>query len=457
MPPTPEPTPPPGPVLDLAKREYARLSVTPDGEAVQSRFSLRAGTTYKLTVAGLFTYGRPDQVADATCVWSPTARGWTSAPDAATGAEHGSLDLTVNRQSLLAGDCHPKGHKYSLRYTPTRTGPLRLQVDNRREGATGRIVVVVSKRKRDVTAALPAYPDLAPVPRMVPSVQRGYGLLAETVSVPASAAQGASTSAELQAGARYRISVSGVVGLGKGVQSDGLCVALDSAWYPQAPLDRRYPDADHGNLSVAGGACAGRPPGEGCTSHSYVADYTAPRTGRLQLSLWDPLSTTDNKGALSVRVQRLSAIAEPTAAGNHKPGKGAAWKQERDWFEVATSSAKGTRSTMKLRKGEKVQVIVRGTLRSQGVEADASCVRTSTGWVTRDPGVALAQDPLDLWVDGQRVPWRAIGRTDVCSEEEHSYTTRFTATKNGKLRLAVLDLDHRDNVGTLKVTLLRQR
>lgn len=455
--PEPTPAPPPEPVLDLSKRDYARLSVLPDGAAVRSGFSLRAGTTYKLTVAGLFTYGDPDEVADATCVWSPGADDWAAAPDATTAERHGSLDLTVDRETTLGSECHAKGHKYTRRYTPTRTGPLRLQVDNQQDGATGKIVVVVSKPKTDVTDALPSYPDLAPAPRVAADAPRGYGLLGETVTVPASAAQGVMTTQELQAGARYRITVAGVVGLGKGVQSDGLCVALDSAWYPQAPLDRRFPDADHGNLYVDGVAFDGRPTGDGCTSHSYVADYTAPRTGRLALSLWDPLTAGDNTGALTVGVQRLSAITEPTAAGNDKPGKGAAWTQDRDWFEVATSTATGTRSTMKLRKGEKVQIIVRGTQRSNGVEADASCVRTSTGWVPRDPGLALAQDPLDLWVDGNRASWRAIGRTDICSEEEHSYTTRFTATKNGKLRLAVLDLDHRDNVGVLKVTLLRQR
>jgi hypothetical protein len=443
-------------VLDLGRRDYARVSVLPDAAVVQSRFALRAGTTYKLTVAGLFTYGRPDQVADATCVWSPAANAWTPAPDAATGAQHGSLELSVHRESVLPADCHPTGHKYSLRYTPTRTGPLRLQVDNRQPGATGRIVVVVSKRKQDVTAALPSYPDLAPAPRLVATAPRGYGLLGETVSVPAAAAQGATTTGELQAGARYRVTVSGVVGLGRGVQSDGLCVGLDATWYARAPLDRRVPDADHGNLYVDGVAFDGRPTGDGCSSHSYVADYTAARTGRLQLSLWDPLTASDNTGALSVRVQRLSAIPEPTAAGSDKPGRGAAWKLDRDWLAVDTGSATGTRSTMKLRKGEKVQVVVRGTFGSHGVQADASCVRTSTGWTPRDPGLGLAQDPLDLWVDGQRVRWRAIGRTDVCSEE-HSYTTRFTATKNGKLRLAVLDLDHRDNDGDLSVTLLRQR
>ena len=71
--------------------------------------------------------------------------------------------------------------------------------------------------------------------------------------------------------------------------------------------------------------------------------------------------------------------------------------------------------------------------------------------------VPAARLELDLWVDGRRASWRAIGRTDTCSEEEHSYTTQYTATKNGRLRLAVLDLDHRDNEGVLKVTLLLQR
>ena len=42
----------------------------------------------------------------------------------------------------------------------------------------------------------------------------------------------------------------------------------------------------------------------------------------------------------------------------------------------------------------------------------------------------------------------------MCSEE-HAYLTRFTATKNGPLRFSVLDLDHRDNAGTFKVTLIR--
>lgn len=457
-PPAPEPTPEPPaePVLDLSKRDYARLSVVPDGEPVTSRFSLRAGTTYKLTVAGLFTYGLPDGVADATCVWSDAEGAWRPGPSAATADRHGSLDLTVNHERVLGNECR-SSHKYTVAFTPTRTAPLRLKVDNQRPGATGKLVLVVSKRGTDVRDALPSYPDLEPAPRAASEAPRGFGLLGESVSVPASKAAGVRTTQELQRGARYRITVSGVVGLGRGVQSDGQCVALDSAWYPQASLDRRFPQADHGNLYVGGVAFDGDPVGDGCDSHSYVTDYTAPRTGRLELSLWDPLTASDNRGSLSVRVQRLTEVQEPGAAPRATLGKGRAWTQDRDWFEVAASDADGVTSTMKLRKDEKVQVVVRGVQTSHGVQADASCVRTSSGWVPRDPALALPQDPLDLWVDGNRVSWRSIGPTDTCSDEEHSYTTRFTATKNGRLRLAVLDLDHRDNVGVLKVTLLRQR
>ena len=79
---------------------------------------------------------------------------------------------------------------------------------------------------------------------------------------------------------------------------------------------------------------------------------------------------------------------------------------------------------------------------------------TGSGWLRRDPGFLVAQDPFELWVDGQPVGWRALGKDDVCSAE-HGYTTRFTATKNGPLRLAVLDVDHGDNSGTLDVTVLR--
>ena len=109
---------------------------------------------------------------------------------------------------------------------------------------------------------------------------------------------------------------------------------------------------------------------------------------------------------------------------------------------------------MRVKAGQKVTMAARGTYKSGSTDADASCVATGSGWVTSDPSVLLAQEPLELWVDGQRVSWRPASGTTACAGD-HAYTASFTATKNGPLRFAVLDLDHRDNTGTLTVALTR--
>lgn len=452
--PEPEPVPVPQRTLDLERRPYARLAVPGTGDPVVAGFALEAGRTYKLTASGLVTYGRPDQVADASCVW---AGGWQPVPGAATRRARGSLNLTVNGRAVFGSECHPRGHTYVARLTPHRRTALRLQLANGGPAPlapAGRIVVTVSRARTDVSRALPDLPALRPAPTGREAL-RGYGLLAETVAVPA-AAGGVTTVQELQRGARYRVTVSGVVRLGDGVRSDGRCVRLGGSWYGAASLDRRVPDQDHGNLYLDGVPFAGRSTGDGCSAHEYVIEHTALRTGRLRLALWDPLTRADNRGSLTVRVQRLSAIASPPAARRDRPGRGDAWTRGRDWLEVPADRARGVLTGLKLRAGEEVQLVVRGTVRSHGLAADASCVRVGGTWTGRDPALALPQDPLELWVDGQRVRWRALGATAGCSEER-GYTVRYTAPKPGRLRLAVLDLDHRDNEGSLEVTVLRQR
>lgn len=452
--PTPAPTPEPENTLDLGRKPYAKVVVPPDGETVTTRFSLREGATYKLTAAGLFGYGGPHQVADASCAWSRTDNAWGERPDERTAERHGSLNLLVNRKPVFATECRGN-HRYSVTFTPGKTGPLTLRVSNtdRAEVASGRLVLTVSKKSTDVSAALPAYPTLTPAPRRTSSAPRGYGLLAESLEVPAVRAKGVTTTQELRQGAEYRITVSGVVDLGRGMQSDGQCVFVGDRWYRQASLDRRTPGADHGNLYLDGLPFEGR--GSGCDGHRYVTDYTAPRTGKLRLALWDPLGNEGNTGALNVTVQRLTAIPSPAPGRTEEPRKAPEWRQDRDWLQVDASRAWGTVSTMRVRKGQRVQVVVRGVQRSHGLTADASCVGTSEGWLPRDPSLALPQDPLSMWVDGQEVAWRSVGEGDVCSRE-HLYTATVTATKSGPLRLAVLDVDHRDNTGVFKVTLLRQ-
>ncbi len=430
--------------------------VPADGSTTVTSFNLREGASYKLTAAGLYSYGAPDEVADPVCAWARRSAQWSATPGRARKST-GSLDLSVNGKRVFGSACKTRGHAYTAAFTATASKPLRLRVVNQRREAAGSLVVVVSRRGTDVSRALPSYPSLVPAPAATPTAPRGYGLVAETVTVPADA-DGVWTSKATEPGAEYRLTVSGVADLGGGVRTDGQCLWTRGAWYPSASMDLRVPGEDHGNLYVDGVPFSGAPasPGDTCASRTHAATYTADADGRLRLALWDPLGRSGNSGALTVRVQRLTALAEPTAAPSERVRKRRPeWSQGHDWFQVGTDRPEGAVSTMKLRRGERVQVTVRGTQRSNGYDADATCLRTAAGWLPRDPENTLAQDPLELWVDGQEVRWRALGRFETCSEDVHSYTTWFTATKNGPVRLAVLDLDHRDNKGTLDVTLLR--
>jgi len=157
---------------------------------------------------------------------------------------------------------------------------------------------------------------------------------------------------------------------------------------------------------------------------------------------------------VTVTVQRLTSIATPEAAAAETPAATTPWTQRSETVTVGTATPTGTVSTMRVRAGQRVTMVARGTYTSGSTDADASCVATGSGWVTSDPSVLLPQEPLELWVDGQRVPWRPASGTTVCSGD-HAYTATFTATKNGPIRFAVLDLDHRDNNGTLTVALTR--
>ncbi len=62
---------------------------------------------------------------------------------------------------------------------------------------------------------------------------------------------------------------------------------------------------------------------------------------------------------------------------------------------------------------------------------------------------------MDLWVDGRPLRWHPVGRASGCSAD-HTYSARFRATHDGPVRFGVLDLDHADNTGTLRVRLRRE-
>ena len=466
--PTPKPTPPPMPtprpapappppsdVLDLGSKRFAAVSVPADGSTKVTPFKLRKGDTYKITAAGLFGYGVPAQVADASCRWLGTTKRWTPYPSKAVTRSKGSLNLLVDGTRIAATACHPASHVYTRMVRPSTTRTLRLRVANVKASSSGALTVLVSKPATDVRAGLPRYPALAAAPTTT-AARSGSGLISETVSVPASAGTVWSAGA-LEKGAAYRITVSGSAGLGAGVLTDGRCLAVKGRWYPQVSLDRRFPAADHGKLYLEGAPFTGAPTAGGgtCATRTHALEHTATRTGRLALAVHDPLSRSDDTGSLTVVVQRLTPVATPVAAAVERPTATTPWKQARDSVRVNAGARRGAVSRMRLRAGEVVDVVARGTQRSAQVLADASCVRTRSGWRPSDAAVALRQDPLDLWVDGRRVTWRPVGRSSGCSAG-HAYVSRFVAAKNGPVRLTVLDLDYRDNTGALTVTLTRR-
>ncbi len=440
-------------ILDLSKRPFVTVAVPSNGRAISTPFKLRRGATYKITAAGTYGYGGPGQVADASCRWAPSTKTWVPNPTRTDARSHGTLNLQVNRRPMSASTCRA-GHVYTKSVTPRTTAAMRLRVSNRPAGAVGTLTVLVSRAGTNVSAGLPKAPVLTPAPTTT-APQDGAGLVAETVTVPAGTGTATSTGS-LEKGASYRVTVDGTAVLGGGVQTDGRCLLQGATWWSQASLDRRFPDRTHGRLYVdgvpfTGAATAGGPV---CGSRSHTATWTAARTGRLELALWDPLTRTDDTGELTVRIQRLTPLVTPTAAPAETPTTAAAWTQRTDTVTVDPSAATGSVSAMRLRTGQKVTMVVRGTQQSGATEADAACVLVGDAWAVSDPSVLLGQDPLELWADGQRVPWRPVTGTTACATD-HAYTAVLTATRNGPLRFGVLDADYRDNTGSLTVSLSR--
>lgn len=437
-------------VLNLRRTPYTRVRVPAGGEVVKTRFKVRKGMTYSVTAAGLYGWGGPDDVADAVCTWSGRDQAWVPAPRRAVRRTYGRLALNVNGRRVFGDECRGS-HVYRTELSPRRTGYLRLRVAGKHPDTRGRLTVVVGRKRARVSPALPSYEPLRPAPTYSTNPRMGDGLVAETVRLGARSGT-RFTRGSLAPGATYRVTVEGVVSLGKGVRSDGRCVRVRRTWYDAASIDRRVPGQDHGHLYLDGEPF--RTESDGCRVRRHVGEITAHTRGRLRLDLWDPLSLADNSGALSVTVQRLSAVKEPGPAGKAKPRpRRKAWKLPREVVELRADRRRGTVSTMRLRRGEKLRVVVEGRFRS-GARADASCVRTASGWQPRDPRVATGQDLLNVWVDGRAVRWRPLGGGKPCSNEAR-YRTRFTATKPGPVRLSVFDLDHSDNDGGLRVVLRR--
>ena len=160
--------------------------VPADGSTTVTSFNLREGASYKLTAAGLYELRRPGRGRRPRLRLGPPVRAVVGHPGPARKST-GSLDLSVNGKRVFGSACKTRGHAYTAAFTATASKPLRLRVVNQRREAAGSLVVVVSRRGTDVSRALPSYPSLVPAPAATGTAPRGYGLVAETVTVPADA------------------------------------------------------------------------------------------------------------------------------------------------------------------------------------------------------------------------------------------------------------------------------
>jgi hypothetical protein len=100
---------------------------------VESTRNYLAGQALRVTATGTYTFA-PGVTADAEC--SVSAPGTTWAKSGAGVRVDGTYrgDLTVDGRGSWAtqtgSDCDPATHTYSMTFTPSRTGPLRLGVDD---------------------------------------------------------------------------------------------------------------------------------------------------------------------------------------------------------------------------------------------------------------------------------------------------------------------------------------
>ena len=107
-------------ILDLRKRPFVTVTVSPKGAVKTTGFKLRKGYAYTVTAAGLYGYGTPTQVADASCRWSPGSRGWAPYPAVDVARTHGSLNLLVNGKPISAKTCRTT-HAYAVTVKPKVT------------------------------------------------------------------------------------------------------------------------------------------------------------------------------------------------------------------------------------------------------------------------------------------------------------------------------------------------
>jgi hypothetical protein len=105
-------------------------------------FAVTAGRHYRVTVTGTYRYGPgATTLADAECsrrAYSVLWRRWTAAEGLPS---HNDLDLSVGGQAMWSPTvdtgqgCNGYDHRYTMTYTPTKSGPLSFVVNGAKPGS----------------------------------------------------------------------------------------------------------------------------------------------------------------------------------------------------------------------------------------------------------------------------------------------------------------------------------
>lgn len=297
----------------------------------------------------------------------------------------------------------------------------------------------------------PTVPPGRPEPQPLPALLAADAALEdETVFVHAALGSVVTTGA-VQAGVRYLVEASGTWAYGPGPnqRADAECSTTDAdpVWRRDRSVHASASWADHLDLYVDGTDLWSDPDvsdGTGCDSrtNTYRETFTATRTGRLPIELWDPTDLSDNSGGLSVRVIALNP------------------KDTMQW-QVPASAGAGVTSVGALEKDVTYLLTVTGTVDAgNGVTSDAECSVSTEDPVWRKTRSVLPEAPtvdhLDVLLDGRSVTMRPTTDVDKdgCSDDQ-TYRTAVKVSEARAINVRVNDPAWSDNNGVLDVRVER--
>ncbi|WP_148044920.1 hypothetical protein [Nocardioides marmorisolisilvae] len=431
---------------------------TEPGETSSTRLAVKRGQTIKVTAYGVARFGPGHQlVTDPTCVWNDETEKWEKNPRPEVKARYGDPELRVNGVAILASSsCHGGQHVYSAKIVQKRTTPIKVTMGGR-DQQDGLIRVVLSRPTANIGSSIPKAPTAARAPLVRSPIAGSVRAVRDDVTLDGRD-PGTWSDQALEAGVEYKVTVSGTQRIARGVATDGQCLSIDGRWERQGSMDLYRPGATHGALYIDGVRFKGSAPAEdltGCMLHSHTMTYRPTESGRVALSVFDPTGNDDNDGSLTVRFDRVTPVALPTAAPAEDVGRSTDWTRTSDAFTVPANDPAGRISSMRLKTGRGATIYVDGTVDvSDDLTTDASCVQNDWRWVT-DFGLASGQDLFGLAVDGQDVDWLTSRNRQSGCDYRHKYVLHYTATKNGPLRIALADLDYGDNSGSFNVSIVR--